>query len=321
MLTFQSSEVTSLLLGTSCPPSRMQCLRTSCVELLVLFSLRFQIRAVESPDLSSAHVWTCLHLYARALLLKQIGGTHPDASRSLTGFQAQMKTSDSWPLRTMALFWGISTSPSTSIRSAWLSEGGNESNVRLTSGPGLYLSSATHSLRRALRSPLRWQCSLRSWCSQWCCLLLLMLVPRPPPAAGPFCPDKPAASSERHPASLRRWGTTTRWAARQTACRPAEKRSLWDEERPEACRRAALLGHPFLTSLMLTSASTYCRPFWMMLMRAAGGTRAPLMLDWLMWLSMPKVKAEWENPAGEQRHAVKQSVQVHRPAYHSPQKK
>lgn len=51
MLTFQSSEVTSLLLGTSCPPSRMQCLRTSCVELLVLFSLRFQIRAVESPDL------------------------------------------------------------------------------------------------------------------------------------------------------------------------------------------------------------------------------------------------------------------------------
>lgn len=56
MLTFQSSEVTSLLLGTSCPPSRMQCLRTSCVELLVLFSLRFQIRAVESPDLWGADV-------------------------------------------------------------------------------------------------------------------------------------------------------------------------------------------------------------------------------------------------------------------------
>lgn len=53
--TFQSSEVTSLLLGTSCPPSRMQCLRTSCVELLVLFSLRFQIRAVESPDLTQMH--------------------------------------------------------------------------------------------------------------------------------------------------------------------------------------------------------------------------------------------------------------------------
>lgn len=50
-LTFQSSEVTSLLLGTSWPPSRMQCLRTSCVEPPELFSLRFQIRAVESPDL------------------------------------------------------------------------------------------------------------------------------------------------------------------------------------------------------------------------------------------------------------------------------
>lgn len=36
----------------------------------------------------------------------------------------------------------------------------------------------------------------------------------------------------------------------------------------------------------------------MMEMRAAGGTRAPLMLDWLMWLSMPKVNAEWEKPAG-----------------------
>lgn len=35
----------------------------------------------------------------------------------------------------------------------------------------------------------------------------------------------------------------------------------------------------------------------MMEMRAAGGTRAPLMLDWLIWLSMPNVKAEWENPA------------------------
>lgn len=50
-LTFQSSEVTSLLLGTSWPPSRMQCLRTSWVDPPVLFSLRFQIRAVESPDL------------------------------------------------------------------------------------------------------------------------------------------------------------------------------------------------------------------------------------------------------------------------------
>lgn len=52
-LTFQSREVTSLLLGTSCPPSRMQCLSTSCVGPLVLFSLRFHILAVESPDLQS----------------------------------------------------------------------------------------------------------------------------------------------------------------------------------------------------------------------------------------------------------------------------
>ncbi len=37
--------------------------------------------------------------------------------------------------------------------------------------------------------------------------------------------------------------------------------------------------------------------------RAAGGTKAPLMLDWLMWLSMPNVKAEWENPArGNDKH-------------------
>lgn len=31
-------------------------------------------------------------------------------------------------------------------------------------------------------------------------------------------------------------------------------------------------------------------------MRAAGGTSVPLMFDWLMWLSMPKVNAEWEKP-------------------------
>jgi len=49
--TFQSSEVTSLLLGTSWPPSRMQWRSTSCVEVEALFSFRFQIRAVESPEL------------------------------------------------------------------------------------------------------------------------------------------------------------------------------------------------------------------------------------------------------------------------------
>lgn len=32
-------------------------------------------------------------------------------------------------------------------------------------------------------------------------------------------------------------------------------------------------------------------------MRAAGGTRVPLMFDWLMWLSIPNVNAEWEKPA------------------------
>lgn len=32
-------------------------------------------------------------------------------------------------------------------------------------------------------------------------------------------------------------------------------------------------------------------------MRAAGGTSVPLMLDWLIWLSIPNVNAEWEKPA------------------------
>lgn len=47
--------------------------------------------------------------------------SYPDASRSLTGFQAQMNTSDSWPRRTVALLGGISTSPSISIGFEWLS--------------------------------------------------------------------------------------------------------------------------------------------------------------------------------------------------------
>lgn len=51
-LTFQSSEVTSLLLGTSWPPSRIQWRSTSWVELELLFSFRFQILAVESPELN-----------------------------------------------------------------------------------------------------------------------------------------------------------------------------------------------------------------------------------------------------------------------------
>ena len=56
-----------------------------------------------------------------------------------------------------------------------------------------------------------------------------------------------------------------------------------------------------LTSLMLISASTYWSPFWRMEMSAAGGTSVPLMLDWLMWLSIPKVKAEWEKPGSRKR--------------------
>lgn len=55
-LTFQSKDVTSLLLGTSCPPSLIQCRKTSWVELPLLFSLRFHILAVESPDLTKANM-------------------------------------------------------------------------------------------------------------------------------------------------------------------------------------------------------------------------------------------------------------------------
>ena len=55
VLTFQSSEVTSLSLGTSWPPSRMQWRRTSWVELEEPISFRSQIRAVESPELEEAH--------------------------------------------------------------------------------------------------------------------------------------------------------------------------------------------------------------------------------------------------------------------------
>ena len=43
------------------------------------------------------------------------------------------------------------------------------------------------------------------------------------------------------------------------------------------------------TSPMLISASVYWRPFWTMLMSAAGGTRAPFMLLCAMCDSMPNV--------------------------------
>lgn len=38
---------------------------------------------------------------------------------------------------------------------------------------------------------------------------------------------------------------------------------------------------------MLISASVNWRPFWMTVMRAAGGTSVPFMFVWLMWLSTP----------------------------------
>uniref|UniRef100_A0A1I8IJI1 Actin n=1 Tax=Macrostomum lignano TaxID=282301 RepID=A0A1I8IJI1_9PLAT len=43
------------------------------------------------------------------------------------------------------------------------------------------------------------------------------------------------------------------------------------------------------SSPTLISASVYCRPFWMICSRAAGGTMAPLMLVLEMWLSMPNM--------------------------------
>ena len=76
-----------MLLGTSVPPFWMQCLRTSCVGDDEL-SFIFHILAVLSPD--------------------------PEANRSVVGFQAQMNTSDSCPLKTVALLAGISRPVSSS---------------------------------------------------------------------------------------------------------------------------------------------------------------------------------------------------------------
>lgn len=53
--------------------------------------------------------------------LKQIF-KYPDASRSLVGFHAHMKTSDSCPRKTVALFVGISCPTSTSMASVWFAE-------------------------------------------------------------------------------------------------------------------------------------------------------------------------------------------------------
>lgn len=45
-------------------------------------------------------------------------------------------------------------------------------------------------------------------------------------------------------------------------------------------------------------------------MRAAGGTSVPLMLDWLMWLSMPNVNAEWEKPEDKTADVHKHNTNV-----------
>jgi hypothetical protein len=94
ILTFQSRDVTSLLLGTSWPPSRIQCLSTNCVEPLVLFSLRFHILAVESPDLKSIQctlntldTYKCprikQHIYILLLVIRQIKSRLPGISISI----------------------------------------------------------------------------------------------------------------------------------------------------------------------------------------------------------------------------------------------
>ena len=57
--------------------------------------------------------------------------TYPDANKSLVGFQAQMKTSDSWPLRTVARLAEISL-PSTSMGSTpGVMGGGGGEGVRV----------------------------------------------------------------------------------------------------------------------------------------------------------------------------------------------
>lgn len=81
LLTFQSSDVTSLLEGTSAPPCLMQCLKTNWWLVDALSDIS-QMRAVESPE--------------------------PLASKSRIGFHAQMNTSLSWPRNIVALFWEIS---------------------------------------------------------------------------------------------------------------------------------------------------------------------------------------------------------------------
>ena len=59
-----------------------------------------------------------------------------------------------------------------------------------------------------------------------------------------------------------------------------------------------VIQHSSITSVSVTSASTYWTPFWMIDTKAPGGTTDPLMFDWSMWLSTPNVNAECWNPNG-----------------------
>lgn len=71
----------------------------------------------------------------------------------------------------------------------------------------------------------------------------------------------------------------------------------WTVYKTHCCRYLKTLTFAWFTSLRLISASVYWSPFCMMLSRAAGGTKAPFILDWLMWLSIPNVYAECVKPA------------------------
>lgn len=51
--------------------------------------------------------------------------------------------------------------------------------------------------------------------------------------------------------------------------------------------------------------------------KAAGGTRAPLILDWLIWLSIPKVNAEWENPKNKEGKIFRQDEGRHESSHKS----
>ncbi len=70
-------------------------------------------------------MYDCLPLklkYCTGFKAERYEQAYPEARRSLVGFHAQMKTSDSWPLSAVALLLGISKLPSISMLSVWLSK-------------------------------------------------------------------------------------------------------------------------------------------------------------------------------------------------------